>query len=119
MKTEENEYTEEDYRRDMKEHWEEERAQLKKDQRCIRKQQKKLSAIRFQELDYLMYIYENHCRYEIVQEHKGTKEKEYSCRYHYFKDGECTQDITGDYSCSGTIWFPIGNGNYFKFDYWG
>ena len=114
-----NDYTEEDYKSDMKAYWAEEDAQYKRDQKCLRKQRRKLSICRLDELDNLFYIYENHCRYEIVQTHGGTKQQEYRSRYHYFKDGECTQDITGEYSGSGTIWYPIGNGNFFKFDYWG
>ncbi len=112
-------YTEEDHKADMKAYWEEGARQYEKDRRCLRKQKRKLSQQRLDELDNLFYIYENHWNYEIVQEHKGCKEKEYRSRYHYFKDGYCTQDITGEYSGSGTIWFPIGNGNYFKFEYYG
>ena len=91
----------------------------RKDERVLRKQKRRLSKRLLDELDFLFYVYENGYNYEIVKTHMGCKEEVYEIRRHYFNDGECSKDITGEYSGSGTIWFPIGNGNYFKFDYYG
>lgn len=114
-----DDYTEEDYLAEMESMREEERQLRVKDERCLKRQQKRLPKIRYEELTYLLYLFENCENYEVVRVCGGTKEKQPRCRYHYFIDGSCTQDISGEYSGCGTIWYPIGNGNYFKFDYWG
>ena len=105
---------------EMQDEWrEEEMKQVRKDLKCLRKQKRKLNKYRLSDLDHLFYVYENSNNYEIVQVQNGTKEEDRDMRYHFFQEGECSQDITGEYSGSGTVWYPIGNGNYFKFDYWG
>ncbi len=99
--------------------WHEEMLQAKKDIKCLRNQKRKLSKSRLSDLDHLFYVYENSHNYKIVQVQGGIKEEDRDMRYHYFQEGECSQDITGEYSGSGTVWYPIGNQNYFKFDYFG
>jgi len=95
-------------------------ALYKRDQRVLIKQRRKLPPYLLSELESILDFYDNTWGYVVVDNFgSGTKLKDtfFNLR-HIFDDSEHSQCMAGEWGSSGTVWVPIKNGNYFKFEYY-
>lgn len=113
-----DDYTEQDYRRDLEAMARYEDEQQRRDSRVLRKQKRKLSPFLFSQLKWIIEFHETTWHYEIVQELGKNASKEEDTFHklrHLYTDCAYQSYDSGETSCGGTIWVPIRNGNYFKF----
>lgn len=115
-----DDYTEQDYIRDCEASALYEEVQQLRDKRVLRKQKRKLRPFLYSQLKWVLDFHETTWGYEIVQEIGKSASKEEDTFHklrHLFTDTECQEYQSGGSSCGGTVWVPIKNGNYFKFEF--
>ena len=118
-----NEYTEEEhaeFQRDVEQMYRDEAERERKDQRVLRKQQRKLAPYLFSQLKWILDFHETTWDYKIVAKlGKGASKEidDYHSLRHLFTDVEYQSYDIGEISCGGDVYVPIKNGNYFKFSF--